>query len=114
MAVTPQWQFEYKITIGNVLMLVSMLGAATLGYSDLKWQVNNLFKQTEVIPIIEDRMTAMEQRGAQARTERAEMSKQSEALQAKVDRQEEKLSLILQTVARIDERIQFIARGSNG
>lgn len=101
----PKISFEYKITLGNIFMMVGIIGAAGLGYIDLQYKVEQLSTDVTNIPKIQERLVsvedglvAIEARGDVARTDRA-------VLNAKVIDLEKTLNLILQSNARIEERV---------
>lgn len=101
----PQISFEYKITLGNVMMMLGIIGAAGLGYIDLQYKVEQLSNDVTTIPKLQDRLVSvedglasMEARGDIARADRA-------ALNLKVIDVEKTLNLILQSNARIEERV---------
>lgn len=108
----PRWQFEYKITFGNVLTGLILFGTITIGYANLNTTVRAYGETIEKIPGIEKRVDNIEVRIDNGKALRealsAKVDQQDSMLNGRITKQEETLNAILQTLARIEERVNNI------
>jgi outer membrane murein-binding lipoprotein Lpp len=119
----PLPKYEARVTLGNILTVVSMLGVLIAGYINLKLDVATASQQIQSVQAqvkeltndkLPDRLTVLENtiliKGANRDRQIAEMVTTQGELSSKVDRLQDTVSVLAQNVAALNATLTATAR----
>lgn len=93
-----QWKFDRTVSIGNLLSIATVIGGLTAGYMSIASSVSASAEAVKIIPQLDKRLSSVEQTIEVGKLARLK-------LEARVDKQDEYNSRILQDLARIKEKL---------
>lgn len=96
-----RWSFEYKITLGNLMSVMVVIASVTIGYTRVTTAIEDLREAVRPIPTIQARVSTLENQFSTSAAAQAR-------LEGRSDKQDETQNQILQTLARIEERVAAI------